>query len=192
MLKLIVAVCEGNGIGKGGNLPWRLKSEMAYFARMTKTVQDPSKRNAVIMGRRTWQSIPDKFRPLKDRFNIVLSSMDKKEITQDSEESVAVCRNFKDALSLVDKMADDNQLESCWIIGGSSVYAEAMNHERLDRIYLTQILSSYDCDTFLPPVDTETWTLVSDPAVSNAIQEENNIQYKYLVYGKKCQSQTMM
>ena len=60
--KLIVAACEGNGIGKGGNLPWRLQSEMAYFAKMTKTTEDSTKKNAVIMGRKTWQSIPEKFR----------------------------------------------------------------------------------------------------------------------------------
>ena len=71
---LIVAACGNSfGIGYNGELPWRLRSEMKYFAQTTSKVTDPNKRNAVIMGRKTWESIPPKFKPLKNRFNIVLS-----------------------------------------------------------------------------------------------------------------------
>ena len=71
---LIVAACgKSLGIGNNGQLPWRLQSEMKHFATTTKTTQDPGKQNAVIMGRKTWESIPLKFRPLKNRLNIVLS-----------------------------------------------------------------------------------------------------------------------
>ncbi|KAH9628953.1 hypothetical protein HF086_016665 [Spodoptera exigua] len=72
-LNLIAAACENMGIGVNGALPWRLKKEMAYFTTMTTKVKDPSKVNAVIMGRRTWDCIPDKYRPLSDRVNIVLT-----------------------------------------------------------------------------------------------------------------------
>lgn len=74
-LTLIVACTASNGIGKNGNLPWRLSKEMGYFARVT-TSTPANKRNAVIMGRKTWESIPDKFRPLKERINIVVTSRD--------------------------------------------------------------------------------------------------------------------
>ena len=83
-LTLIVACTSSHGIGKGGKLPWRLAKEMAYFAKVTTSVPSSSsspasvtpqiKRNAVIMGRNTWDSIPKKFRPLKDRVNIVVTS----------------------------------------------------------------------------------------------------------------------
>lgn len=74
-LTLIAAVSPSNGIGKNGGLPWSLKGEMAYFRRATMHVPEASSttRNAVIMGRTTWESIPQKFRPLKDRVNVVVS-----------------------------------------------------------------------------------------------------------------------
>jgi dihydrofolate reductase len=71
-LTLIVAATRANGIGKGGTLPWRLRKEMAYFARVT-THAPEGEANAVIMGRNTWESIPPKFRPLRRRTNVVVS-----------------------------------------------------------------------------------------------------------------------
>jgi len=71
-LTLIVAATSTNGIGKGGQLPWRLPKEMAYFAKVTSAAPE-GKTNAVIMGRNTWESIPPKFKPLQRRTNIVLS-----------------------------------------------------------------------------------------------------------------------
>ena len=66
-----------NGIGKDGGLPWRLKGEMTYFRNVTSYVPDDEQkqgaRNAVIMGRKTWESIPPRFRPLGGRINIVIS-----------------------------------------------------------------------------------------------------------------------
>ena len=72
-LTLIVAATPNHGIGKSGGLPWRLPQEMKYFARMTTTAPDNEK-NAVIMGRNTWESIPLRFRPLPGRTNVVLTS----------------------------------------------------------------------------------------------------------------------
>ena len=74
-VKLIVAVCQGNGIGKDNQLPWRLKSELAHFAKLTKSTVDFSKRNAVIMGRKTWESLPARVRPLKHRYCRYFSTM---------------------------------------------------------------------------------------------------------------------
>lgn len=71
-LTLIAAVSPSNGLGKNGGLPWSLRGEMAYFRRATSHA-GPTKRNAVIMGRNTWESIPLKFRPLKGRLNVVVS-----------------------------------------------------------------------------------------------------------------------
>lgn len=74
-LALIVACTTKNGIGKDGGLPWKLPKEMAYFRQATMSCP-PGTRNAVIMGRNTWESIPPKFRPLRERVNVVVTSRD--------------------------------------------------------------------------------------------------------------------
>ena len=71
-LTIIVAATVTNGIGQGGRLPWRLPQEIAYFARVTSNAPEGLV-NAVVMGRNTWESIPPKFRPLKERINIIVS-----------------------------------------------------------------------------------------------------------------------
>jgi dihydrofolate reductase len=78
---LIVAHDSSRGIGLNGKLPWRLSKEMKYFAAATTVVPSESgKKNAVIMGRTTWEGIPRKFRPLKERINVVLSSKTREEL----------------------------------------------------------------------------------------------------------------
>ena len=177
-VKLMVAVCQGNGIGRDNQLPWRIKSELAHFAKMTKSTIDFSKKNAVVMGRKTWESLPARVRPLKNRINIVLSRQPQSSISD--HEDVFVCHNYEEALSRVDDMKD--KIESCWIIGGTSVYQESMNHQRLDKLYITRILKDYDCDTFFPAVDTDRWSLTSDKMVPGDVQTEDGVQFKYEVY----------
>ena len=76
-LAMVAAMSLTNGIGKDGGLPWRLKGEMAYFRSVTSHVAEDEQRegvrNAIIMGRKTWASIPPKYRPLANRVNIVIS-----------------------------------------------------------------------------------------------------------------------
>lgn len=71
-LTIIVAATTSNGIGVNSRLPWRLSKELKYFSQVTSKAPD-GQRNAVIMGRGTWESIPEKRRPLQDRLNIVIS-----------------------------------------------------------------------------------------------------------------------
>ena len=76
-LTLIAAVTQANGLGVNGTLPWKLPKEMAHFRKATSAVgasrPDEGAMNAVVMGRKTWESIPTKFRPLKGRINVVVS-----------------------------------------------------------------------------------------------------------------------
>merc|ERR1712141_750304 len=116
-----------------GELPWRLKSEMKYFSETTTKTKDPSKRNAVIMGRKTWESIPSKFRPLKNRLNIVLSRQSNYSL---DEKEGKLCTSLKEGLDLLKESSD---IETCWIIGGSSIYKESMSMPGCERIYLTHI-----------------------------------------------------
>ena len=71
--QLVVAATRKLGIGKAGSMPWKLPGDMAYFKELTSKTADSGKQNAVVMGRKTWESIPSKFRPLPGRINVVLT-----------------------------------------------------------------------------------------------------------------------
>uniref|UniRef100_A0A1B6GE52 dihydrofolate reductase n=1 Tax=Cuerna arida TaxID=1464854 RepID=A0A1B6GE52_9HEMI len=179
-LSLIVAVSENLGIGEAGKIPWMLRKEMAHFAKMTTLSSDNGKHNAVIMGRKTWESIPEKFRPLKGRTNIVLSrSTDTK-----YPPGVVKCSSFQEALEILGKPPLIENIENVWIIGGSSVYEEAMRHEKCHRIYITWIKKEFNCDTFFPKLP-ENFKETIDENVPLGMQEENGIQYEYKVYERK-------
>jgi len=144
-LTMIVAATRSLGIGSNGNLPWRLKNEMAYFARVTKRVPDGSHaKNAVLMGRKTWESIPPKFRPLQNRINIVVSR------TVTSLPDALLATSVEEALQLAEK----ENVDRVFVIGGAEVYRAAMEHPHAQNVLLTRIDTEFDCDTFFPDFDT--------------------------------------
>ena len=165
-LTLIVATTAKNGIGKNGTLPWpMLKKEMAYFARITKRVpssttstssEDSSQapQNVVVMGRKTWESIPSKFRPLPQRTNVVISRSSKLEGAGDG---VVVSDSISSALSsLAAKAKEGNAapLGRVFVIGGAAIYNQALEMEQAKSILLTRVEGEWDCDTDFP-VDVE-------------------------------------
>ena len=127
-LSLIVACSSDGGIGKGGQLPWRIPGDMAYFKRVTAETTAPEKQNAVIMGRKTWESIPAKFRPLAGRVNVVLS---RTPASLDLPSDVLGAASLPDALAAVDNRAD---IDQCFIIGGAEIYKQAWNMDRLTKV----------------------------------------------------------
>jgi dihydrofolate reductase len=161
-LTIIVAATLKNGIGKNGTLPWPMvKKDMAYFASVTKRVPattpdgsaDP-RRNVVIMGRKTWESIPKKFRPLKDRTNVVISSQTREQL-QPIPDDVVVAASIPSALYDLGTRIQAGflpPLGRAFIIGGTSIYQAALQLPQTDRILLTRISKEYDCDTFFPDV----------------------------------------
>lgn len=177
-LNLIAAACENMGIGVNGTLPWRLKKEMAYFTTMTSKVRDPSKKNAVIMGRKTWDSIPPKFSPLSNRVNIVLTrNVD--QVKSRVPESVVVVPSLDEAIKYIESRDD---IELTWVIGGSSVYKASMEHPNCYKIYLTVIEKLFDCDTFFPNIDDQRFRLIQEEDVPTERQVEGDITYLYKVY----------
>ncbi|OQR77513.1 dihydrofolate reductase-like [Tropilaelaps mercedesae] len=183
-LCVVVAMCKtSKGIGHQGSLPWgsKLPKEMKHFARVTTQTSDPNKCNAVIMGRRTWESIPEKRKPLPRRFNIVISST----LSQDSvPNDVQIARSFEEALELAQNIRrPDKAVERIMVIGGTQVYEEAVRHRSIDTVYLTEILAEFECDTFLN-LDETKFADVYDVAVSKDEQEENGIHYRYRVLKK--------
>lgn len=169
---LVVAADSKRGIGKNQTLPWKLPGDMHYFKTLTSRTTDDSRLNAVIMGRKTWESIPNKFRPLKDRLNIVMS----RDPNFTVPAGVIGVTDLEQALAAAAK-AD---VENCFVIGGGAVYAEALKHRSCKTIFLTQVKGIFDCDTFLEEYDQ----LFEEQSASDAL-DENGIEYRFKVLARK-------
>lgn len=140
---IIAGVDEEFGLGKQGDLAWKLQKDMDHFKTVTTNVEETTATNAVIMGRTTWESLPASVQPLPDRFNIVLTTD-----VNFQPKGAEVARTIDDALDA----ADLDEIETIFIIGGAKVYEEAINHEAVDGIYLTHISGTHDCDVFFPAI----------------------------------------
>ncbi|KAI2470407.1 dihydrofolate reductase-like domain-containing protein [Annulohypoxylon bovei var. microspora] len=204
-LTLIVAATRNMGIGLNGTLPWTgLKKEMAYFARVTKRSSPSSSptstttTNAVIMGRKTWDSIPPKFRPLKGRLNIVVSrSHSASSSSSQQQEAQAVegpvrVNSLDDALAYL-KFASGTG--KAFVIGGAQIYDAALKLPAARRVLLTRIQSpEFECDTVFPleldgkttsgwvrrsKEELDAWT---GETVAEGVQEENGTQYEFQLW----------
>jgi dihydrofolate reductase len=166
---IIVAVDENNGIGANNKIPWHFKKEFEYFKMRTLAVHDPNKKNALIMGQLTWESLPDSSRPLKDRINIVLTNLDVYEA-----DGAIVTHSFPEAIAAAE---DDDRVEKIFFCGGASVYAQAL--ELVDGLYITQVKKDYKCDRFFPEIPEYFETvkkLGSD--------EEKGVKFDFMLYEK--------
>lgn len=131
---IIVAVSENDAIGKDNKLLFHLKEDIQNFKRLTTS-------NVVIMGRKTYESIG---KPLKDRINIVISRSDNKD-----EENLIWVHSLEEAMKKAKEYEKDT-----YIIGGGSIYKEALEKDIVDKIYLTRIKKRVnDADTFFPRLD---------------------------------------
>lgn len=139
---IIVAVDKNNGIGKDNKMPWHFKKEIEYFKDTTMETMEFGKKNMVIMGRKTWESIDEKYRPLEGRENVIISrNRDYK------AEGATVYYSLGEALKMADNM---EEIENIFIIGGAQIFELAL--PIANGIYLTRIDKVYDCDSFLPEV----------------------------------------
>jgi len=164
---IIAAVDQKLGIGLNNRLPWRLKADLKHFSEIT----IGHKNNAVIMGLNTWKSLPKKYRPLPDRLNAVLS----KEPITDSLNNALNFQSLDAALAELEK----KQVEEIFIIGGGMLYASAITHPDCRKLYLTEILKTFDCDTFFPAIPPKFKKIQI-----NDNQEENGIPFRFAVYEK--------
>lgn len=166
---MIVAADNQLGIGKGNTLPWKLPEDMKYFKRITTVVKNETKTNAVIMGRKTWESIPPKYRPLPHRTNIVVTKQ-KDYVALDA----IVCNSILSALMIADKPYTEN----IFIIGGGQLYKEVYEefHESglLDKIYITRIERDFQCDTFFPSISDKYKSIQKSP-----IMNENDTDFYF-------------
>lgn len=154
-LTIVVATDAQRGIGINNSLPWRLPEDMAHFKRTTTG-------HPVVMGRKTFESIG---RPLPNRRNIV--------ITRNAEwrhEGVEAVTSLDAAIALV------GDAEAC-IIGGAQIYREAL--PRTDRLVVTEIARTFECDAFFPTIDPKQWKEVARETYHS---DPNGFDYAFVTY----------
>jgi dihydrofolate reductase len=134
MVSLIVAKSENNVIGKDGNIPWYIPEDLKRFKKITTN-------NVVIMGRKTYESLPKEYRPLPNRLNIIIS--------RNKNYKAENCLVFNNLEKAIRKAGTNKEI---FIIGGSEIYNEGLKYT--NKIYLTEVLGDFDGDTHFPTLGT--------------------------------------
>lgn len=147
VVAIVACLIPEMGIGFQGRLPWRLISEMRYFREVTSTTKSPGKINAVIMGRKTWESIPPRFRPLPNRVNMVVSRQPRSQLGL--EDQVYSTTSLSQGIEQLQTTLGD-RLERIYIIGGAEIYAQS--YELADHWLITKIKTLPDAQ--VPEMDT--------------------------------------
>lgn len=167
IVSIIVAVAENNVIGKDNDLIWHLPMDMKYFKE--KTIG-----HHIITGRKNYVSIPEKFRPLNQRTNIVLTRQ-----SQFNEDGVILANSLEEAIAIANKNGENE----VFVIGGGQIYKECMEKDLADKLYITKVHHSFDGDTWFPEVDYSKWTLISED--THQADEKNKYAFTFTIYQKK-------
>jgi len=163
-ISIIVAVSDNGLIGKDNQLIWHLPADLKYFKETTKG-------HAVIMGRKNYESIPEKYRPLPGRTNIIVS--------RNPDYNAPACilvNSIEAAIDEAKKLNDDE----VFIIGGGEIYRQSIS--LADKLYLTRIHGEFVGDTYFESPGIEEWKLVSSRVYPN--DEANKWGHTYEVYDK--------
>jgi dihydrofolate reductase len=160
-ISLIAAVAQNRAIGKNNQLLWHLPEDMRYF-------RDTTRGKSVNMGRKTWESLPDKFRPLPGRRNIV--------VTHDRHyvaDGAVLAHSLEEA---VDVAGEDSET---FVIGGAELYQQAL--PAAQRLYLTEVAQAYEGDVFFPEYPVTEWQ-----EASRAEQRsKSGIEFAFVVYQRR-------
>jgi dihydrofolate reductase len=165
IVSLIAAVAKNGVIGIKGDLPWSLPNDMKFFSKTTRG-------HHVLMGRKNYDSIPDKFRPLPGRPNLV--------VTRGGLGFAEGAYGFASILDAID-FAKANGETELFVIGGGEIYAQTM--DIADRVYLTEIEASIDGDTVFPDFKRENWT--KELLLEQSKDDVHNFAFKTYCYLRK-------
>lgn len=160
-ISIIVAIAENNAIGKNNQLLWHIPGDLKRFKRITSG-------HKVIMGKKTYESLPVK--PLPGRENIVISDNMK-----DRFEGCIMAWSIDDALKL------SMPYEECFVIGGGTIYRQFMRFA--DKLYITRVFKSFDADTFFPDINPDEWDEIE--RITHPPDEKNDFEYAFITYVKK-------
>ena len=164
IVSLIAALSKNNVIGRNNDLPWHLPDDMKYFMQSTKGHHS-------IMGRKNYDSIPEKFRPLPNRTNIVVTRQ-----PSFKAPGCIVVNSVERGLEI----AANNGEQEAFIIGGADIYRLGIPHA--DRLYLTEIDAVIDGDTYFPDIDYTRWKESSRK--NHPADERHKYSFDFVVYEK--------
>ncbi|OGG39877.1 hypothetical protein A2118_00090 [Candidatus Kaiserbacteria bacterium GWA2_50_9] len=157
-ISLIAATGKNRELGFQGELLWHLPDDMRRFKELTMG-------HPVIMGRKTWESLPERFRPLPERTNIVVTRQ-----TGYEAMGATVADSFEDARTAAARAAGADEI---FVIGGGELYREALPFA--NRLYLTLVDADADADTFFPPYEDIFTKVISDES-----REWNGLTYRWV------------
>jgi dihydrofolate reductase len=160
-ISIIVAIAENNAIGKNNELLWKLPGDLKRFKKITSG-------HTVIMGRRTFESLPDGALP--NRKNIVIS-----DIPDELFPNCQMAYSIEEALAICDEK------EESFVIGGGMIYKQFLPHAR--RLYLTIVHKDFDADTFFPEINYDEWKEISRERISTS--ESGEYPHSFLIYERK-------
>lgn len=166
-VSIIVAIANENVIGKDNDLVWHLPKDMKFF-------MDTTLHHYVIMGRKNYESIPEKYRPLKNRTNVV--------VTRNKDFQAPDCVVVNSILEGID-VAKANGDQECFIIGGGQIYTESLAMNLVDKMYITHIDEEFEGDTFFPGFNKEDWNL--RVLMEHQKDEKNTHNFIVVEYTKK-------
>lgn len=166
-ISIIVAKDQSNAIGKNNDLMWRLPKDMHYFKEKTLN-------HCIITGRKNYFSIPEKFRPLANRTNIVVSSQEGLGL----EKEVLLTHSIHEAL----KIAESKNETEVFIIGGGQIYAQTIG--LANKLYITEVDATFpDADTFFPQLDLNQWK--ETKRTKHFADEKNIYNFDFVEYEKQ-------
>ncbi|NJM31755.1 MAG: dihydrofolate reductase [Limnobacter sp.] len=165
IVSLIAAVSQNGVIGKNNDLPWHLPDDMKYFMQTTKG-------HHVVMGRKNYDSIPEKFRPLPNRTNIVVTRQEKFRAP-----GCIIVHSIERAL----EVGEQNAEPELFIIGGAEIYRQGFAFT--NRMYLTEIHAHIDGDVFFPEFDKQAWKEVS--RIPHGTDERHAQPFDFVIYDRQ-------
>jgi dihydrofolate reductase len=179
---LIVACTQNGGIGMNNGIPWHVPQDMKHFYRVTTgtTGTSVTNMNAVIMGRKTWESMQQK--RLKNRINVVISGSQTLTDEYAKSHDIILAKSLQDALDKLREIGDV-VIGDVFVIGGASVYQDALCHPMCTTAHVTWIHGHYDCDTFFP-VEALARTFEKDGTVTCLYVEETPV-YSIVKYERR-------
>jgi dihydrofolate reductase/thymidylate synthase len=190
-VELVVAMNRNRGIGYKGDLPWpRLAKDMTRFREHTTNNDTPGLLNAVVMGRKTWDSLPIAVQPLPNRINVIITSNKdavswKKNGAKEIHEgnTVIFVNSYEDAIKWADS---SDKIAKISVIGGLLPFQSALSSPRTTTIHLTEVLNAKNqCDVFLPYLSSD-FILNADDVSEIVMDGENlDIPTQYLTYQRK-------